>query len=93
MGEIIYWNKFRKPKVVYDPILKLNREVNGQYVCKDERVESFWLVGYVKSDNTMGMRGELLLKNNQRKSFEASEIHNKVDEDLVSQAEEYLKTF
>lgn len=93
MGEIIYWKKFRRPKMVHDPILNAERELTGTWICKDDRVKWFGIVGYLKSTgNEMGIKGELLLKDGSRQSFIPKEIHNKVDDDLVKMAEEYLKT-
>ncbi len=38
MSKIIYWKKFRKPRIIHDQILGVDREVLGHYVCEDKRV-------------------------------------------------------
>lgn len=94
MSKVIYWKKFRKPKKVFDPIMQVEREINGKYVCTDERVAEVGLLGYLSDspkNNTMGLRLEMLFKNGNRKSFIAKEIHNKIDEELISEAETFLK--
>lgn len=77
MADIIYWENYKEPKKVYDPVMKVDREINGKWVCKDPRVEWFSLFGYLKSNSEqMGIKAELLLKNGDRKSFVAKEVHN-----------------
>lgn len=92
MGKIIYYQEFSSPKVFYDPVLKIDREIIGEYVCTDDRVEHFSIVGSMgaKKDSPMKVSGELVLKNGERKSFQVDEIDNKVEEKIIEQAEEYL---
>jgi hypothetical protein len=90
MGETIYWKKYDKPLRFFDPFSQKEREQTGNYVCADERVEQFSIVGFLKADKTMVMSGELLMKNGERKSFPTIEIDEKSDERIIAEAEQYL---
>ena len=94
-GNIIFWKPFKRPTTYYDPILKCEQKVNGRYICKDSRVKNVGLVGYMNAiigDPEMGLRLDLLFKNGDRKSFIAKEIKDGIDKQLISEAQQFLKT-
>jgi hypothetical protein len=92
---VIYWKQYDKPKVVYDPIFKTEREFHGEWLSTDGRVEWFAILGGVSArpvDAKMKIFGEMLLKDGTRQSFYEDEIDNKVEERIIERAEQYLKS-
>jgi len=96
MGDIIYWKEWEQPKKWVETIRgkSYDRVVTGEYLCKDERVEKFWMYG------TASMRGRpflsivasLIMKDGSR--WESVPIESESPEDvekLIELAEQYLK--
>ena len=99
MGEIIYWKEFDEPKPYSYMVGEKNHkgESTGEYVCEDKKVERFIIMSYLRNtdlvEGEIGVRAELVMKNGERKSFNpTTDSANKWNEDLISQAEEYLKS-
>jgi len=91
MGEIIYWEKYDEPKRYID-LLGKEREIPGEYICNDERVERFWFFGGMGMNQTSGiaMFASFIFKDGTK--HETKIIPSPEDDENIKQAEDFLQS-
>lgn len=94
MAELIYWNKYETPKPYSHKIgdKVYSGEISGEYICADERVESFTFIGFLSefpSDAIANLMAMFIFKDGSRheKNIELSD-----DENHIKQAGDFLKS-
>lgn len=96
----IYWKEYDEPKKVWCPVRNEYYEVKGSYVCEDERVKGFAIIGGMgpKEDSPMYVMAVISFNDGGRwESEKLSDLSKfKIPEEpkdyLISQAEQYLNT-
>lgn len=99
MGDIIYWKKFDEPKIVFDPVSKKDKEITGEWICGDDRVDAFTVYGCMSGTGTqMHLGADIKTKvmpNGKiyRRTFRITTVKENSLEEIVSMSERWLQDF
>ena len=97
MGQIIYWNKFDEPKKFKEKINSkvYKRELTGEWICKDDRVDKVWFHGGLSTkegDNEIGMWASFIFKDGSRHEKKINLQDNIRKDYIEQQSEEFLQS-
>lgn len=95
----IYWKQYDEPKTFWCPIQKKDIQISGGYMCTDDRVKGFAIVGGMSAlpkDGPLTIRGVMAMEDGSRWESEpivpTPENAETAIPEIVSQAEQCLNT-
>lgn len=90
MGSKIYWKQYDKPVKVFDPIMKVEREIIGKFICEDERIIHFDFVGAASFTSPLMKCMAIFIFKDGRK--EETEIDLFISDLILSESDNPAKT-